>query len=181
MSLLLLSLVVVAWVFIPAGYSHADSVTTRTETYSSNSQVASPPATGYLCDRRESQRSTFPGIEERKITETCTGPDRDSSLTGNEYRYKREQRESHVSTMPSADEKKTVVETYRSSDADVVPRAARDYDYQYKSEQSVSNEVLPSPVVIEHDRTVVERDVPAVPREGRLQAWWHRNIHRNTD
>ncbi len=179
MSLLFLSLSVVALVFIPALYSHADNVTTRTETYSSSSQMASPPAVGYNCDRRESQRSTFPGIEDRKTTETCIGSDRDMPLTENEYQYKREQRESHISRFP---DKKTVVKRHRSSDADVAPTTEGNHEYQYKSEHSESRQIAPPPqTVVEHDKTIVEHDVPAPPREGRIQAWWHRHIHRHTD
>ncbi len=178
-SLLFLSLAVVALVFIPALHSRADKVTTRTETYSNSSQTASPPAAGYNCDLRESQRSTFPGVEDRKTTETCNGSDGNVPLTENEYQNKREQRESHISRFP---DKKTVVKRHRSSDADVAPTTEGNYEYQYKSEHSESRQIAPpSQTVVEHDRTIVEHDVPAPPREGRLQSWWHRLIHRHTD
>jgi len=77
MSLLLFSLFVAVWVFIPARYSNADRVKTETETYNSSSDMDSAPT----------------------VSE-----------------YKREYRESHQSSAPGSEEKRTKVETYRSSD-----------------------------------------------------------------
>ncbi len=153
MSRLVLSLLFVAtWVFMPARNSRADSVSTKSETFSSSSNTGSPAGvSGYNSEYSESRQSVSPGAEEQK----------------------------------------SEVETYRSSDADVTPPVGRDYDYQYKSEQRESREVAPAPpavvvaptppAVVEHDRTIVEHDVPTPPSEGRLQAWWHRNFHRDTD
>ena len=125
MSILFLGLFVIAVVLIPARYSAADEMSTRTETFRSGSDMGPPPGTS-------------------------------------EYESK--------------------TETFHRSDADVPPPAGSDYQYQYRSEHRESHEVAPAPpAVVEHDRTIVEHDVPAPPREGRLQAWWHRNFHRDSD
>ena len=92
-----------------------------------------------------------------------------------EYHYKREQSETHVGTVPGDVEKKTEVEETHRSDGDLGPPATN--EYQYNSESRESTRVAP-PTVVERDRTIVEREVPATPKEGRLQGWWHRNIHR---
>jgi hypothetical protein len=162
-DLLLLSL------FVPARHSSAAGVSTTTETYSSSSQMASPPVDEYGCTFEESRQSTFPGVEERRSIQTCSEPDMDSSVTGGDYQYKREHTESHVRAFPGTEEQRTELETYSSRDADITPPVVVQHD-----------QVAP-PVVVEHDRTIVERDVPPPPREGRLQAWWHRNFHRDTD
>ncbi len=126
MSLLVLGLFFVALFLIPMRYSNADTLNTRTETFSSSSDMDSPPGT-------------------------------------TEYERK--------------------VERFHGSDADVAPPAESD-QYEYKSEHRESTVVAPPPpppAVVEHDRTIVEHDAPPPPREGRVQAWWHRNFHRDTD
>jgi len=111
-----------------------------------------------------------------------SGSDMDSAPAVNEYKH--EYSESHQSSMPGSIETKTEEHTYRSTDADtdLGPPMESERRYECKSEKRETNQA-PPPVVVEHDRTIVERDTdaPPPPREGRLQAWWHRNFHRDTD
>jgi hypothetical protein len=111
-----------------------------------------------------------------------SGSDMDSGPAVSDYQ--REYRESHESSMPGSLERKTEKETFHKTDmdTDLASPAGSERRYEYRSEKRETSQIAP-PVVVEHDRTIVERDhdVPPPPREGRLQAWWHRNIHRDTD
>jgi len=158
MSLLLFSLFVAVWVFIPARYSNADRVKTETETYSSSSDMDSAPAVSeYKREYRESHQSSVPGSEEKRTkVETYRSSDVDSPQAESDYQYKRERRESHVSSVPGAEEKKSEVETYSRSDTDLAPPVESEHRYEYKSEHRES-----VPTVREYDRTVVERYPPA--------------------
>lgn len=111
-----------------------------------------------------------------------SGSDMDSAPAVSEYKH--EYSESRQSSMPGSIEKKTEERSYRSTDADtdLGPPMESERRYEYKSEKRETTQA-PPPVVVEHDRTIVERDhdLPPPPTEGRLQAWWHRNFHRDTD
>ena len=113
-------------------------------------------------------------------TETWSSSSGMASPPSTEYQYKREQSETHMNGLPGTEEKRTEVQTERRSDADLAPPATS--EYQYKSESRESTQVAPPPPqVVERDRTIIEHDAPPPPREGRLQAWWHRNFHRDAE
>ncbi len=100
--------------------------------------------------------------------------DMNSPQADTEYQFKREQSETQLNALPGTEERKTEVETERRSDSDLAPPATS--EYQFKSEHRETTQVAP-PTVVERDRTIVERDASPPPSEGRLQAWWHRNLH----
>jgi len=81
------------------------------------------PAQYSYADRVKTEMETY-----------SSSSDMDSAPAVSEY--KREYRESHTSSVPGSEEKRTKVETYRSSDMDS-PLA--ESDYQYKREHSESH------------------------------------------
>ncbi|MCE5336845.1 MAG: hypothetical protein LLG06_19885 [Desulfobacteraceae bacterium] len=118
---------------------------------------------------------------ERRSYSSGSDMDRDwDSDSGKTQEYKREYRE-YDDPRTGTETRKYEEKTYRSSDSDLdFPPSAATEEYTYKSERRESA-VAPAPPPVVHERDTIIVEKTPEKREGRLQAWWHRNFHRHVD
>ncbi len=116
-SLLLFGLVAAVWFLIPTQYSHADTVRSQVDTYSSGSDmdVAPPVENEYEYKHEESQSlGGLPGTVERK-SEVERRSDMDvappvAPPVENEYQYKSERRSTEVAPPSVTERDQTIIE-----------------------------------------------------------------------